>query len=247
VSLTLTATPDPSSGTVALQLTSPADVLTLTRSDVNGTRPVRVPAGTIPGSGTLTITDYEPALTGQIQYRATTATDPEASAWVTLGGGLPRFVMPSIPLYSVEVDTVYAYSAPRATRGTVHEVVGRADPIIVAGRMGTRRGTLGIVCDDHGDVLRLTSMMERGQTVLYRQSDNPGMDMYFYPLGVAPAPSSGKWELSVDYVELAYPSGPVQSDPSWTFGKLARTATTFAKVSTDYADFNALTLNEKKP
>lgn len=245
MSLDITASPDPVTGTVALSLEASTNVVTLTRSDTNGTRPVRLPAGALPASGTLTLKDFEPALAGQVQYRAYTATE-EASAWVTLGAQLPRFVMPSIPLYSVEVDTVHAYTATRSARATVHDVVGRRDPIVVQGVMGTRRGVLGVVCDSYNDVMRVETIMKRGQTVFYRQSEHAGTDMYFSPLEVSTAPASGKWEVTVNYVELDYPTGPVQSDPAWTFQKLASTATTFAGVATDYTDFASLALNQKK-
>jgi hypothetical protein len=228
---------------MVLSIDSTDPVLTITRSDPNGTRPVRTRAGTLPKAGTFTITDYEPAITGQIQYRITTAT-AEASAWATLGGMLPRFVMPSIPLFSVEVDNVYAYSATRESRATVHDVVGRRDPIIVQGKLGTRRGSMGIYCEDHGAAMRLTAMFERGQTVLYRQSEHQGMDMYFIPLTVSPSPASGRWELTVSYVEMDYPAGDVQSDPDWTFAKLAATGGTFAAVATGYRTFVDLVLGE---
>ena len=245
MSLELTATPSKTSGTVSLVLESNKPVVTLTRSDVNGTRPVRLPAGALPGDGTLRFTDFEPALTGQVQYRAYTATE-EASAWITLGGQLPRFVMPTIPLYSVEARNVFAYSAPRTTRSTVKEVVGRRGPIVIQAPMGTRRGTLSVLCDDHQEVLRLSSMLERGQTVFYRQSEHAGMDMYFHATEVEPVPNSGKWELNVTYVELEYPTGPVQSDASWTFAKLAKEPTTFAAVANEYTDYSYLVLKEKK-
>jgi len=243
VSLTVDAVPDLSAGTVRLTVAASGSVLSVTRSDPNGTRPVRLIGGYLPKTGTFSFTDYEPALTGQVQYRVKTSTE-EAAAWTTLGGQLPRFVMPSIPLFSVEVETVYAYSGPRSSRATVHEVVGRRDPIIVQGKLGTRRGSLGILCPDHDAVMRLVAMFERGQTVLYRQSEHPGLDMYFIPVEVSPAPSGKSWELSVSYVEMDYPAGDVQSDPDWTFSKLAATGGTFDAVAANYRTFVDLVLGE---
>lgn len=237
------AVPDAATGTVRLTIAASGSVVTVTRSDANGTRPVRLIAGKLPRTGTFDLTDYEPSLTGQVQYRAKTSTE-EAAAWTTLGSQLPRFVMPSIPLFSVEVDNVYAYAAARESRATVHEVVGRRDPIIVQGKLGTRRGSLGIYCPDHDSVMRLLAMFERGQTVMYRQSEHAGMDMYFIPVNASPAPSGKSWELSVSYVEMDYPAGDVQSDPDWTFTKLAATGGTFDAVAADYRTFVDLVLGE---
>lgn len=68
-------------GLIALVLESvlPAYAFTLTRSDANGTRQVRLRDGEAPVGGALLVTDYEPALTGTITYTVTTTDTVTAS------------------------------------------------------------------------------------------------------------------------------------------------------------------------
>jgi len=242
---TVTATVNAGAGTVKLTITpTSGNVNTVTRADVNGTRAVRLPAGTLPYAGTLTVTDYEPALAGPVHYRVTTSAGP-ASVWVTLGATAPRFVLPQLPLPSVEVSTVFEYEAARASTATVHEVLGRVGPIITQAKLGSRRGSLSILCEDHRTVLNLDVLFGRGQTVFYRQAENPGQDMYFYAMAVSWAPTeTGQWELSLDYVEVDYPAGPILLDPAWTFAALADTGGSFAATAQGYESFAALRLRE---
>lgn len=243
--ITVEAAADQGAALVKLTIESTATIVSITRADANGTRPVRLPAATLPApGGTLVVKDYEAALSGPVKYTARTA-DAEGFTWSALDLTLPRFVMPSLPLFTVEVDTVFDYAATRESRATVHYVVGRTDPIVIQARMGTRTGSLGILCPDHGAVVRLLAMLSRGQTVLYRQAEHQGVDMYFIPLSAALKPGGRSWEVDVSYVEVGFPSAPVQSDPSWTFAKLASTGGTFAQVATDYQDYIDLTLNRK--
>jgi hypothetical protein len=80
---------------------------------------------------------------------------------------------------------------------------------------------------------------------MFRQAEHAGLDMYFHAIESVAVPNSGKWELTVSYVELTYPSGPVLG--AWTFADLAGTGQTFAEVAAAYPSFNALLLNEPGP
>jgi hypothetical protein len=243
MTVTITAAPSTRTGAITLTIDTDNPLLALTRADRNGTRPVRLEAGTLPFTGTRTLRDYEPALGGEVQYRASTAFGT-AEVWINLGAQGPRFTLPALPLLSVGVDTVYDYSAGRSGRGTVHEVPGRPDPIITQARMGTRRGTLSIVCNDHVDLLNLENLLAQGITVMYRQTENPGQDMYFHADAVAAVPNAGAWELTVTYIELGFPAGPVIDSGDWTFADLAATGDTFAEVAETYTDFTALLFND---
>jgi hypothetical protein len=244
MTITLTAAPSSVLGAAALTITTDNPLIALTRTDKNGTRPVRLEAGTLPFTGTKTVRDYEPAISGPVRYRASTDYGT-AETSTTLAGQGPRFTVPATPLLSVGVDTVYDYAANRKTRSTVHEVIGRSDPIIVRARMGTRTGTLSILCNDHADLMDLESVCAQGATILYRQAENAGQDMYFHATESASVPNSGAWELTVSYVELAYPAGPVIGP--WTFADLAATGDTFAEAAAAYPSFTALLLNTPGP
>lgn len=249
--MTTTAVADLANATVTLRITA-GKVAAITRADDNGTRPVRLPAGTLPATGPLVVTDYEPALSGHIQYRVTMAdTLAQESAWVTLArpGMLlaPRFILPANPLYSVAVETVTDYSAGRTSSSTTHEIIGRPDPIMSLGQLRPRTGKLEVFTRTYQEARNLEALFERGQVALYRQAENPGQDMYLVvqDLDTKPADETVAWLTGISYQELSWPSGPVLSRPDWTFEALAREFATFEALPETFANFNQLTVNER--
>jgi hypothetical protein len=246
MTLTIAASPSTWPGAVYLTITTDNPLVSLTRSDRNGSRPVRLLAAALPASGSLTFRDYEPALSGRVTYTAATAYGT-AEATTTLTGQAPRFILPELPMVSAAADTVYDYAATRRSLATVHEVIGSAVPIVVQAKMGTRRGTLSIVCEDHAGMMALLDVFGHGKTVMFRQPEHDGMDMYLHAVEAGTVPNAGAWELTVSYVELAFPAGPVMDAGSWTFADLTATGDTFADVAAGYDSFAALLLNEPKP
>ena len=239
---TLTAVPDLAAGTVTLTLVKTADVATLIRADVNGTRPVRTRAGTFPsaGAGTLTITDHEAALTGLVVYRAA-----GLEAWTSFAPGLlPRITLPFNPELTVPLDTVTVFNGSRPQSATVHEIIGREDPIVVSAGMKSRRGSLEVIFDDYRQAADVENMLKLGKTAMYRQSENPGQDFYFHPLTVEIEPDETCWKLSVGYVALRAPAGD-RAAYGWTFAALAALpGATFASVATGYESFQTLTIGD---
>ena len=194
------------------------------------------------------MTDYEPALSGQIQYRVKTQ-DGELSAWVTLARpGLPlapRFVLPQNPLYALAVETVTDYSAARTTSATVHEIIGRPDPVLALGLMRPRNGRLEVFSKTYQAARALESLFERGQVAMYRQAENPGADMYLVALDVETRQEEHvAWMTTVNYQEIAAPAGYILTREDWTFDALAEAYGTFDDAAQDYANFNQLTVGE---
>lgn len=243
---TLTLTPDERTGSVTLSIDNATGVTAIVRADVNGTRPVRLERGKLPAKGALTVTDWEPALSGLIQYRLI-GLPLEASAWTALPKAkLPRFVLPSIPQFAVVAQTVTDYNAARDSRSLFHKVIGRASPLVAEGELEPRTGTLTCLFDSYAEAKDLEALLERGQTVMYRQQEHPGLDMYFHAsrTAVNVDPESETWTLAVDYVEVAFPSGAVLSAAAWTFDALAEAYPTFEAVSESYGSFHDLTIGE---
>lgn len=248
MTVSVTATADLDTARVVLALTGAGQVLSVTRADDNGTRDVRLALGQLPAAAPLTITDHEPALSGQIQYRIKTS-DGELSAWVTLARpGLPvspRFTLPSNPLYSVAVETVTDYGATRTTSATVHEIIGRPDPILALGLMRPRSGNLEVFSKTYQNARDVEALFERGQVALYRQAENPGADMYLVGLEVSTQQTEYvAWLTTIRYQEVAPPAAPVLTRPDWTFDALAAEYETFEDVTKAYASFNQLTIGE---
>lgn len=227
-------------GAAVLDLVPWGQVTGITRTDANGSTPLRVPAGTFPRSTPLQLVDWEAALGSPVRYTA-----DGVSATVTLPAGNPWFVAPLRPAMSLQVEAVTSYSAARAALGTIHQVVDRPDPLVALGRLGTRAGNLTAWVPDHAAGDALADLIDRAGVVFYRQSENPGMDMYFVSTGMqlTPADPDG-WQLSVSYQEISRPVSPVDT-ARWTFGDVSHSFASFRNVSTNYADFESLSFNDQ--
>lgn len=241
---TLTAAAHPENGTVTLRLDTAQGVTGILRTDVNGTRPVRLRSGDLAGSAGRELVDYEAALSGSIMYRL--EDQPGESVWVSLGGCLPRFHLPSIPQFAVEAQAVTAYEAERTSRAVFHDVIDRPDPMVAQAPMGTRAGTLTVTFDAYPQIKDLADVLERGQTVMFRQPEHPGQDMYFHAERVRTQamPDEDAWELQISFREIIFPTGNVLSRPGWTFDALAVRHESFDEVARAYGTFHDLTIGE---
>ena len=245
---TLTATPDPETGTIALTVDDAANYAGIIRADNNGTRPVRARADQLPAAaGARTITDYEPALAGLIQYtllEVVPSPTPPAPVWAQFPAAMaPRFILPSVPQFAVTAELVHGYSAARKSRSTFHEIIGRNDAIVAEGRLTPRTGTLDVWLGEYIGARNLESLLERGQAAMYRQAEHAGMDMYFHVTGTDLTPDEGDWKLSVGYQEIDFPSGNVMTAAGWTFDKL-KLRQSFYTVARDYRTFNDLAIGQ---
>ena len=235
---------DAAARAVVITVVSDAPIAGITRSDNNGTRPVRRRTDQMSARGLFEIIDYEAALTGQIQY-VLTADPATPPAWIMIPAGQsPTFVLPAIPQFNISVDTVHGYAASRTSRATFHTVVNRVDPIVAEGRLTPRTGRLDVFAAEYMDALNLESMLERGQCCLYRQGEHAGMDMYFYASDTAIDPDEGAWKLTLNYVEVSFPAGNVISGAGWTFNALAASGGTFLDLPARFSTFHDLTINQ---
>lgn len=240
---TVTAVPDARTASVDLTISSAAGLTGIIRADINGTRRVRLREDQLPATGMLTVTDWEPALTGLIQYRLE---GQAGDAWTTVGADLPRFHIPSIPQYSQAVETVHQYSSSRETRSIFHEVINRNDSMVAEGRMTPRSGDLAIFFDTYQGARDLEDLLERGKVVHYRQSEHPGMDMYFHATSLRIDPDEDStWKLAVGYKEVDFPDGYVLSTAGWTFAGLRDSSDSFEAVAQEYGSFVDVAIGEQ--
>lgn len=246
----LTATPDDALGAVALTITQTASVTSVTRSDRNGVASVRAAAGQLPTatSGTTVLTDYE-ASQGVNTYTVYHA-DGSVAATQTASLSLsrPMLLVPIAPNYSEAVDTITNYDAGRQSHSTAHRIIGRADPIVVMGKLGSRQGTLEVFTSSLEDAARVVRVFDRGEAVLLKQT-LAGMDMYFTAdsLDVAPYEVQGeqtRWKLSISYQEVIRPYGNLAGALGWTFDALASAYPSFDAQLAAYTSFDNLTLGD---
>ena len=206
-------------------------VIGLTRSDGNGARDVREVAGVRMEDGTLILTDHEAALTGLITYTVATqridVPDPStttevATASTRLDVAGNRFTQVVMPRLTESARLVETYTAEQASSGVVHDVIDRADPLETKGPLRRRRGRMVVWFETYELALEFTHLFDAGQDVLWRQSEYSGLDMYFTARNVGTAiydarTNPRRWNVSLDYVEKAFPTAPVAGDAVWNY------------------------------
>jgi hypothetical protein len=250
---TFTATADDSTGAVTLSIVQTSSVTAITRSNGNGVAGVRAAAGQVPTptTGTTIITDFEAGeglntYTAYVPNEGGGVTQLAASATLTLPS--PMLLVPIAPNYSEFLESVTDYSAGRESNSTVHTIIGRSDPIVVLGKLGTRRGTLELWAASLTEAARLVRVFDRGETVMLKQTV-AGMDMYFTALTVdvgpyTPAGEATRYKVTVSYQEVALPFGNLAGAFGWTFDALATAFPSFDAVLAAYSTFDDLTIGD---
>lgn len=223
----------------------------LVRSDANGTNPVRLYEDQGLSDGVLIHTDAEPATTGLIAYTATlldvgTSATQTVSASTTLDGLVTetRIAPAVLPARGVWVRLITQYGATRETTTTVAQVINRPDPLVTLGVQATRTGSLSILCESYPVALGVAAAYNAGEVMLLRQPDHAGLDMYHVGTRVQIDPDieTGRWIVTLDYVEVAVPTAPLRGSIGWTFGASLALDPTFAASRVRFPTFVDLTV-----
>lgn len=247
---TFTATPNTANGSVSLDFTLTAAVTKVVRTNVNGSEEVRPSEGQLPSAatGTMILIDFE-ASHGLNSYNAYAADGSFVTTSTTLDIGNPWLSVPVMPQYSEQVETITDYGSGREAATTVHRPLGRADSLVVMGKLGDRTGSLEIFCQTYADARRLERIFERGEVVQLRQR-NEGMDFYFTVLSIPVSPYSvdgedvTRWSLKINYVEVRRPIGNLAGAFGWTFDAMASDFLSYDAVAAAFTDYDALTLGD---
>ena len=206
--------------TVTVQPAATWQGTSITRSDANGTDvPVREgPAGLdVPyGQTTLSMWDWEAALTGTVTYTAHDGNGGTATAATTFDalGVLPFLTAPATAVpgvgtvpAGVAIELVTGYTESVETAGTLHAIIGRADKVATPGPLSLRRGTVDLFCSTYAAAVAVRALAASGEILLLRQPTFPGLDMYLYPQSVAARPESEntatrRWIVSLSYEQV---------------------------------------------
>lgn len=200
--------------------------------------------------GTVILTDYE-ASAGINTYSVEEKTDTEATATAELVLDSPWLLVPVLPNYSEQVQTITNYASQRQAQSTVHTIIGRTDPLVAFGVLGDRTGTLEIFCDSLAQARTLETVFNRGEVVMLKQNVE-GMDMYFTGNSTVINPYSAEGEkmtryaMTVQYTELKRPIGNLAGALGWNFDELAASYASFNAVTLKFATFNDLTIRKEK-
>lgn len=215
MAIAITATPNNSTGTVALSVTgATGNLALLKRTDANGTNvDVRRTTGLAFSGGNLTLTDYEASLTGTLSYIVTTST-PVTGTTTASFSGVTKPILTNVltPTGYRLLDAVLEYSVERESHSTVHYIINRADPLVALGASSTRSGTFDIFCSSYETALATEAMVKGDKIAQIRFPEYSGMDMYFLPLSVSTEVLENQrgflyWIVRVEFQEVRSPSG----------------------------------------
>lgn len=216
----------------------PEYAFTLTRSDANGVRPVRLYANEDPATGGLLVVDHEAAVAGPITYTVTT--DTTVTATTALDLDETWLSVPVLPQHSVRLGLVTGYAEESPSQTTVHEIIGSEYPAFTLRPLGRRRGSLVLWCATYADAVAVLALYRRGETLLLRQPDYPGLDLYHVATGrvsISPADDDAapaSWHLTVEYHEAPVPTAPLSGALGWDYAAAAELHPTYAE---SYAAF----------
>lgn len=218
---------------------------TLTRTDANGIRPVRLLDGQEIVDGSLVIQDNEAAMVGLVTYQLTSASGAATSVTTSLESSTGYRLSPAqFPQFAATADLATGYTAARGSSTIAHEVIGRADTVARLGPMKSRRGTLTFWCADYAALTAILDVYRRGEVVLFRQPDNAGLDMYHVAAGdLTEAPYDEawrRWRLDVPFFEVAHPRGPLLGAAGWTWDDVVAMFPTWDDVLAFFPTWNDL-------
>ncbi|KFD43155.1 hypothetical protein IU11_14025 [Cellulosimicrobium sp. MM] len=230
---------------------TPADwhLDTLTRSDANGTVPVRLPVGFDLSDGLLVHDDAENALTGIIQYTAvvrylaTSTTAVYTGQIDTTGLWSHYYIAPAVlPALRSSVSLVETYDAESRSSSTVFDIIGRQDPLVSIGVQRTRIGTLRAWCDDYSVAQDVRRTAGRGQALMLRQPDYEGLDMYFVVTSARVGQyqentPTRRWYVDVAFTEVRRPDAPLLGAVDWNFEESSERNATFYNSLQEFPTF----------
>jgi hypothetical protein len=215
---------------------------TLIRHDANGSAEVRRLTGQDMQGGVLILRDYEAALAGPVTYTAYSGMAGAVSATetVVLGATNDVLSLPVLPQYRAVPDLTTELTATRPTRATVHQVVGRPDPLVAMGPLSTRSGTVRFLFKIREQAEALEAIYNLGEVLFLRFSLASARDLYHVPTSVSLEVNTETYTYTVvvDYVEVTRPTGPLLGAFGWTYEDIA--AKTYLQVKQQYPTYGDL-------
>jgi hypothetical protein len=196
------------------------------------------------------ITDYEPA-SGPLRYDLVSMDGALVS--LDVAGFLlstPWLFTPVIPGYSRRLERVDEVTAQQPSMSTVHDrLLGRFDPIVVMRPPGTRRGVLKLYAGTYDQARIILEPLRQATVMMLRQSEHVGLDMYFAATDSeifheTPEGQATTWGVSMSYVELKRPEGPLAGALGWTYADLEAATARYADLRLTYATYADLRLNK---
>jgi hypothetical protein len=218
---------------------------TLTRTDRNGTHPVRLKK-TQDFRGGIAVRDYEPALFGDVTYTLRSGSTVEEVS-TSLDGSLSQFAAEDVltfvarPEHRFIPDLTLSFEPTRESKATVHDIVGRSTPIVIQGPMGSRRGTLEFLALDSEQANAADALQELQGPFLFRFSEGILRDLYLVPVSTSVSLAENyRWRVRIEYVEVAYPTVALDGGTGLRYGELEPRHGTYAHLAADYGSYREI-------
>jgi hypothetical protein len=214
---------------------------TFTRTDRNGTAPVRLKAAQSPRNG-ISVRDYEAALSSLVAYTLKTE-NTTYTAETYLDGTLSQHVKSDILTHVQRPEKrfiptlVLGHESSRASKSTFHEVVGRADPLVVRGPLASRRGTLEFLALDAAAATAAEGLNDVAGPLFFRFADGVSRDLYFEAEQVSVNFDEGRWRVRIEYIEVARPTLYLEGGTGTSYGDVKRRQQTYAELQARYATY----------
>lgn len=135
---------------------------------------------------------------------ATSNAETAAGVWLTI----PASAVPSAgTIPNLGVDLVLSYEESSESNGSLHKIIGRADPIANPGPLALRAGTLELYAKNYPTADAVRALLAAGDVAQLRQPTHPGLDLYFVAQDVRVTPDDAdtdprRWVAAVTYAEV---------------------------------------------
>lgn len=197
--------------------------------------------------------DVDYAWTGTANASKSTETThvTQVTASTTLVLDKPWLMVPVMPNYALQAEAITSYGSDRQSRSTIHAVIGRADPLVSFGPLGTRTGSLEIFCNSLQAARDLETVFSRDEVVMLKQNVE-AMDMYFLgsSTGISPYSEQGetatRYALTVNYTEINRPIAPLAGALGWDLNAVAAAYASYYVLTSKFATFDDLTVRNEK-
>lgn len=235
--------------------------LSITRSDVNGKRFVRMLSTAVPdASGNLTVQDFESAYAGGT-YRVIDA----AGNVATVGLAPCDLTGAATVAQIVAVGTQQMATIERVTgldqgyeyreSGNSLSILGRSGPVITTrsdNQWTKRKGTITYYASDKLAADWIVTVYKASRVIFLRTGGDEVDDLYHVASGIQVVPLQfqvphGPYDLfnwtyaiEVDYSEINWPDGYL-AGASWTYADVLAAELAYFDLPIDYATYAALT------
>lgn len=221
------------------------DTIEIWRSGAGEVVPVRNADPAEPVAGTFEVYDYEAPFGKPVFYTLDDGGTMTNSSTVTLNVSRAWIKVPFFPTQNLTATLITMPSFSRSRPKGVHPVLGRAKPIVITGKMGSRTGTLDLLTGsvESGEAL-LDLLDSTGVVLLQVPGSRWGQvwcsigDVTETPVTKLTGEDAVRWQIEL--IEVDRPQGILIGNPTATYDSLRTGVTTYQVLKTTKTNYTAV-------